>query len=72
VNNPPQKAQPLRCIIAVPPNVVFCDPGVQGEKAVHTPWFGEHVSGVAQLRSFNYDRFRGVENVFLAKQEDSA
>ena len=70
MNNPPEKPQPLRCIIAVPPNVVLRDLGVKGKKAVHRPRFRENVRRVAQLRSFNDNRSLNVENVFVAKQID--
>ena len=37
VNHAPQKAQPLGYIVAVLPDVVLRDLGVQGEKGIHIP-----------------------------------
>ena len=72
MNNAPQKAQPLGCIIAVTPNVILRDLGVQGKKAVHAPGFGEHVCGVAVLGNFDDNSFLHLEDVFVAKQIDPA
>src|SRR5271157_4908744 len=72
MNHPPQKAQPFGGIIAVPPDVVLCDLGVQSEKGIHVPGLGEDVSRVAKLRGFDDDAFLNVEDVFLAKQINSA
>jgi hypothetical protein len=41
MNHAPQKAQPFGCIVAVSPDVVLRDLGVQGKKAVHAPGLGE-------------------------------
>src|ERR1019366_790516 len=72
VNDAPQKAQLLGCIIAVSPNVVPRDLGVQGEKRIHIPRLGEDVSRVAKLRGFDDHGFLNVENVLLPKQIDPA
>src|SRR5664280_2856306 len=72
VNHAPQKAQPLGCIIAVSPDVVLRDLGVQSEKGIHASGFGEDVSRVAKLWGFYDDGFLNVENVFLPKQIDPA
>ena len=72
MNHAPQKAQPLGRIVAVPPDVVLRDLGVQSEKGIHAPGFGKDVSRVAKLRGFDNDGFLNVENVFLPKQIDPA
>src|SRR5271165_6006538 len=72
VNHAPQKAQPLGCIIAVSPDVVLRDLGVQGEKGIQVPGFGKDVSRVAKLRGFDDHGFLHVEDVFLPKQIDPA
>src|SRR5271167_2367818 len=72
MNNPPQKAQPLGCIVAVSPDVVLRDLGVQSEKSIHASGLGEDVSRVAKLRGFDDDGFLNVEDVFLPKQIDPA
>jgi hypothetical protein len=72
VNHAPQKAQALGCIVAISPNVVLSDFGVQGKKTVHAPWFSKYISRVAKLRGFDDNSFLNVENLFLAKQVDPA
>jgi len=72
VNDAPQKAQVLGCIVAISPNVVLSDFGVQGKKTVHAPWFSKYISRVAKLRGFDDNSFLNVENLFLAKQVDPA
>jgi hypothetical protein len=49
VNHAPQKARPLGRIVAVSPNVVLGDLGVQGKKTVHPLGFGEDISCMAKL-----------------------
>jgi len=71
VNHAAQKAEPFGCIVAVPPDVVLRDLGVQSEKGIHAPRLGEDVSRVAKLRGFNDHGFLNVENVFIPKQIDS-
>src|SRR5271166_5470975 len=72
MNRPPQKAQPLGYIVAVPTDVVFRDLGVQSEKGIHASGFGEDVSRVAKLRSFHDNAFLNVENVLIPKKIDPA
>src|SRR5271165_4427548 len=72
MNHTAQKAEPFGCIVAIPPNVVLRDLGVQGKKTVHTSRLGEDVSRVAKLRGFYDDGFLNVEDVFLPKQIDPA
>src|SRR5271165_3041058 len=72
VNHAPQNALSLGCIIAVSPDVVLRDLGVQREKAIHAPGLGEHVSRVSELWGFDDDGFLNVEDVFVPKQIDSA
>src|SRR5208283_2693657 len=72
VNYAPQKAQALGCIVAVSPDVVLRDLGVQGKKGIHAPGLGKDVSRVAKLRGFDDHGFLHVENVFLPKQIDPA
>src|SRR5664280_3359141 len=72
MNYTPQESEPLGCIIAVSPDVVLRDLGVQSEKGIHAPGLGEDVSRVAKLRSFDDDAFLNVENVFIPKQIDPA
>jgi|SRR6516162_922142 len=68
VNHAPQKAQALGYVVAISPNVVLSDLGVQGKKTVHTPGFSKYIGRVAKLRGFNDNSFLNVENVFLAKR----
>ena len=70
VDDASQKSEPLSGIVAVPPNVVLGDLGIQGKKTVHIPRFGEYISRVAELRGFDDDSFLDVENVFVAKHVD--
>ena len=63
-----QIAQALGCIVAISPNVVLSDFGVQGKKTVHAPGFSKYIGRVAKLRGFNDNSFLNVENVFLAKR----
>ncbi len=72
MNHAPQKAHPLGCIIAVSPDVVLRDLGVQSEKGIQVPGLGEDVSRVAKLRGFDDDGFLNIENVFIPKQIDPA
>ena len=72
VNHAPQKAQALGYVVAVSPNVVLGDLGVQGKKTVHAPGFGEDISCMAKLRGFDDNSFLDIENVFLTKQVDPA
>src|SRR5271157_5945640 len=72
MNDAAQKAQALGCIVAVPPNVVLCDLGVQGEKGIQVPGFGKDVSRVAKLRGFDDHGFLNFENVFIPKKIDPA
>src|SRR5271166_695294 len=72
VNHAPQKAQPLGGVVAVSPDVVLRDLGIQGEKGIHASGPGEHVSRVAQLRGLHNDRLLNLENVFLPKQINPA
>src|SRR6516164_3518909 len=67
-----QIAQPLRRVVAVSPNVVLRDFGVQGKKAIHGPGLGEDISGMAKLRRFDDDGFFNVKDVFIPKQIDPA
>src|SRR5271157_3543436 len=70
MNHAAEKAQSLGCIVAVPPDVVLRDLGVQSEKGIHAPGLGEDVSRVAKLRGFDDDGFLNVENVLISKQID--
>ena len=72
VNHAPQKAQPLGGVVAVSPNVVLRDLGVQSEKGIHASGLGEDLSRVAKLRGFDDDSFLNVEDIFVAKQVHSA
>ncbi len=72
MNHAAQKTQPLGRIVAVSPNVVLRDLGIQSEKAIHAPGFGEDVSRVAELRGFDDHGFLNVENVFFPKEIDPA
>jgi len=72
VNHAAEKAQPLGSIVAVAPDVILCDLGVQSEEAIHVPGLGEDVCSVAQLRGFDNDGFLNVENVFIPKQINPA
>jgi len=72
MNHASQKLKVLGCIVAVPPDVILCDLGVESKKAIHASGPGEDVCSMAQLRSFNHNRFLNVENVFGSKQIDPA
>ncbi len=67
MNHAPQKAKPFGCIVAVSPDVVLRDLGVQGKKGIHVPRLGEDVSRVAKLRGFDDHGFLNVEDVFIPK-----
>ena len=72
VNHTSQKTEVLGCIVAVSPNVVLRNLGVQGKKGIHAPGLGEDVGGVAKLRRFDDDSLLNVKNVFIPKQIDPA
>src|SRR5271157_5644659 len=72
VNHAAEKAQPFGCIIAVSPDVVLRDLGVQSEKGIQVPGFGKDVSRVAKLRGFDDHGFLNIEDVFIPKQIDPA
>src|SRR5208283_5494296 len=65
-------SEPLGCIIAVSPDVVLRDLGIQGEKGIQVPGLGKDVSRVAKLRGFDDHGFLNVEDVFIPKQIDPA
>src|SRR5271165_234664 len=72
VNHAADKAQPLGCIVTVPPNVILRDPGVHRKKTIHAPGLGEDVRRVAKLWSLHDDGSLNIENVFLPEQIDPA
>ena len=72
VNHSPQKAQTLCCVVSVLAHVVFCDPGVKSEEAVHAPGLGKYVRRVAKLRGFDDHGFLNIEDVFIPKQIHAA
>src|ERR1035438_4199853 len=72
MNYTPQESEPLGCIIAVSPDVVLRDLGVQSEKGIHAPGLGEDVSRVAKLRGFYDHGSLNVADVFIPKQIDPA
>src|ERR1039458_460633 len=72
MNYTPQESEPLGCIIAVSPEVVLRDLGIQGEKGIQVPGLGEDLRCVSKLRGFYDDGFLDVENVFRPKQIDPA
>ena len=67
MNYTPQESEPLGCIIAVSPDVVLRDLGIQGEKGIQVPALGKDVSRVAKLRGFDDHGFLNVEDVFIPK-----
>src|SRR5271157_2665880 len=72
MNYTPQEPEPLGCIVAISPDVVLRDLGVQGKKGINIPGFGEDVSCMAKLRGFDDYGFLHVEDVFPPKQIDPA
>ena len=68
VNHATQKSQTLRCVVTVSADVIFRDPCVQDEEAVHAPGLREDVSRVTKLRGFDDDGSLNIEDVFIPKQ----
>jgi hypothetical protein len=72
VNHAAEKTQPFGGIVAVSPDVVLRDLGVQGKKGIHAAGFGEDVSRMAKLWGFDDHGFLNIEDVFIPKQIDPA
>ena len=69
MNHAPEKPKSLGGIVAIPPNVVLRDPGVQSEKRIHTSGLAEDVSRVAKLWGFDDHCFLYVEDVLIPKTD---
>ena len=64
MNHTAEKSQFFRCAIAIIPDIVLADPGVERKKAFHAAWLGKNISGVAELWGLHHNRLLKVENIF--------
>ena len=72
MNDPAKEPKPLPDILAITANVIFRDPGVICQKAIHISWFREQVRSVAQLRRLDHNDLLQVKNVLVAEEVNAS
>jgi hypothetical protein len=63
------KAQLLRRVIPVAPDIFLGELGIKREKVIHGPRSSEQVCGVPQLRRFNHHRVLELEDVQVSGED---